>query len=117
MPALPLGGFQIRIIREAIYHWDGGAFFGVVPKTLWSEKLPSDELNRVRVSFNCYLVETGDHTILIETGGTGKTNERAREHGDRLYSASAAGTHCGRRHRPRAYRHRSEHAPALGPLQ
>jgi glyoxylase-like metal-dependent hydrolase (beta-lactamase superfamily II) len=79
MPALPLGGFQIRIIREAIYHWDGGAFFGVVPKTLWSEKLPSDELNRVRVSFNCYLVETGDHTILIETGGTGKTNERARE--------------------------------------
>jgi glyoxylase-like metal-dependent hydrolase (beta-lactamase superfamily II) len=41
--------------------------------------MPADDLNRVQVSFNCYLVETGDHTILIETGGSGNTDERARE--------------------------------------
>src|ERR1019366_6690144 len=55
--------------RDSVYWWDGGALFGVVPKTLWSRKTPVDELNRIPLAFNCYLIRTGDHTILIETGG------------------------------------------------
>jgi len=53
--------------------------FGVVPKTLWNQKLRADELNRVPLAFNCYLIRTGEHTILIETGGGDKMDARARE--------------------------------------
>jgi glyoxylase-like metal-dependent hydrolase (beta-lactamase superfamily II) len=53
--------------------------FGVVPKTLWSKHLPSDEFNRIEVAFNCFVVETDGHRILIETGGGVRHDERARE--------------------------------------
>ncbi|MEX2264037.1 MAG: MBL fold metallo-hydrolase [Bryobacteraceae bacterium] len=77
--SIALGDFRITLIREGVYHWDGGALFGVVPKTLWSRKLPSDEQNRVALAFNCYLIETGGHTVLVETGGGDKMDARARE--------------------------------------
>jgi glyoxylase-like metal-dependent hydrolase (beta-lactamase superfamily II) len=53
--------------------------FGVVPKTLWSRKIAADELNRIPLAFNCYLIRTGDHTILVETGGGDKMDARFRE--------------------------------------
>ncbi len=43
--------------------------FGVVPKTLWSRHQPCDELNRIELAFNCFVVENGQTRILIETGG------------------------------------------------
>ncbi len=73
-----MGGFEITCIRTEHYHWDGGAIFGVVPKTLWSKKTPADESNRVEMAFNCYVIRTGDHTILVETGEGGKMDEKAR---------------------------------------
>ena len=74
-----VGDFELTLVRDSTYWWDGGAMFGVVPKTLWSRKTPVDELNRVPLGFNCYLIRTGDHTILIETGGGDKMDPRARE--------------------------------------
>jgi glyoxylase-like metal-dependent hydrolase (beta-lactamase superfamily II) len=74
-----LGDFEITLIRDAIYWWDGGAMFGVVPKTLWSRKTPVDELNRVPLGLNCYVVRTGDHTVLIETGAGDKPDAVFRE--------------------------------------
>lgn len=53
--------------------------FGVVPKTLWSKHEPSDELNRIEAGFNCFVIETEAHRILIETGGGIRHDERARE--------------------------------------
>ena len=79
MPGIALGGFEIHLIREGVYHWDGGALFGVVPKTLWSRKIAADELNRIPLAFNSYLIRTDEHTILIETGGGDKMDARARE--------------------------------------
>ncbi len=79
MSGVVLGDFEISLIRESIYWWDGGAFFGVVPKTLWSRKIAADELNRIPAGFNSYLIRTGEHSILIETGGGGKMDARARE--------------------------------------
>jgi glyoxylase-like metal-dependent hydrolase (beta-lactamase superfamily II) len=79
MPGAVLGSFEISLIRESTYWWDGGAFFGVVPKTLWSRRTAADEMNRIPAGFNCYLIHTDEHTILIETGGGDKMDARARE--------------------------------------
>ncbi len=79
MSGVVLGDFEISLIRESTYWWDGGAFFGVVPKTLWSRKIAADELNRIPAGFNSYLIRTGDHSSLVETGGGDKMDARARE--------------------------------------
>ena len=77
--SLTLGDFRITSVRAGSYWWDGGAMFGVVPKTLWSKQIPSDDQNRIEAGFNCFVVETGDQTILIETGGGTRHDDRARE--------------------------------------
>jgi glyoxylase-like metal-dependent hydrolase (beta-lactamase superfamily II) len=79
MTTLAVGDFEISHIRDGEYWWDGGVIFGVVPKTLWGRKIPADELNRIPLAFNCYLIRTGEHTILLDTGCGGKVDERARE--------------------------------------
>ena len=49
------------------------------PQDAVEPELPADELNRVPLAFNCYLIRTPDHNILIETGGGDKMDARARE--------------------------------------
>jgi glyoxylase-like metal-dependent hydrolase (beta-lactamase superfamily II) len=78
MSRVAVGDFQITLVRAGVYYWDGGAFFGVVPRTLWSRQLPPDERNLVPLAFNCYVIENGEHTVLIETGGGDKMDDRAR---------------------------------------
>ena len=43
MPSLTLGEFELSIFSDGTYPLDGGAFFGVVPKVMWSRKAESDE--------------------------------------------------------------------------
>jgi glyoxylase-like metal-dependent hydrolase (beta-lactamase superfamily II) len=74
-----LGNFEIALVRDSVYWWDGGAIFGVVPKTLWSRHVAADESNRIPVAFNCYVIRDGDHTVLVETGAGDKMDARARE--------------------------------------
>jgi glyoxylase-like metal-dependent hydrolase (beta-lactamase superfamily II) len=76
MHRLYLGDFELTALSDGIYHLDGGAYFGVVPKVLWEKKLPADEKNRVRTGLNSVLVRTGDHNILIETGIGNKLPEK-----------------------------------------
>lgn len=78
MSRVALGDFEITLVRAGFYWWDGGAIFGVVPRTLWSKKFAPDELNRIRLGFNCYVIRTGKHSILIETGAGDKLDSRAR---------------------------------------
>ena len=75
---ITVGDFEIARVNAAEHWWDGGTFFGVVPKTLWSRKVQPDEANRIRLAFNCYLIRTREHNILIETGLGDKRDARAR---------------------------------------
>ena len=82
MQRLSLGEFELTAVSDGFYYLDGGAFFGVVPKVLWSRKLPADERNRVAAGLNSLVVRTGDHTVLIETGIGNKLSEKmAKIHG------------------------------------
>ena len=55
-------------IEAGNFKLDGGAMFGVVPKTLWEQTNPADEKNRIEMASRCLLVEEGDKLILIDTG-------------------------------------------------
>ena len=79
MSRAALGDFEITLVRAGFYWWDGGAMFGVVPKTLWGKKFEADQLNRVRMGFNCYVIRTGQHSILVETGVGDKPDSKARQ--------------------------------------
>jgi glyoxylase-like metal-dependent hydrolase (beta-lactamase superfamily II) len=63
-----LGDFELTVVSDGTYFLDGGAFFGVVPKTMWSKKVTPDEQNRLDAGLNSLLVRTGKKNILIETG-------------------------------------------------
>jgi glyoxylase-like metal-dependent hydrolase (beta-lactamase superfamily II) len=63
-----LGDFELTIVSDGTYFLDGGAFFGVVPKTLWSKKVTADDQNRLDAGLNSLLIRTGKKNILVETG-------------------------------------------------
>ena len=71
-----LGDFELTILSDGTYSSDGGAFFGVVPKTMWSKKVVADEQNRIVVGLNSLLVRTGRKNILIETGIGNKLSDK-----------------------------------------
>jgi len=62
------GDYRIEIVPDAEFGLDGGAMFGVVPRTLWAQSCPPDEHNRIRMNMNCLFIEAGQERILIETG-------------------------------------------------
>ena len=68
MHRITLGDFELTVVSDGTYFLDGGAFFGVVPKTMWSKKVAPDEQNRLDAGLNSLLVRTGTKNILIETG-------------------------------------------------
>jgi glyoxylase-like metal-dependent hydrolase (beta-lactamase superfamily II) len=63
-----IGDFELTVVSDGTYFLDGGAFFGVVPKTMWSRKAAPDEQNRLDAGLNSLLIRTGSKNILVETG-------------------------------------------------
>jgi len=76
MQRMTLGDFELTALSDGIYYLDGGAFFGIVPKVLWSKRVPFDADNRVPTGLNSVLVRTGDKNVLIETGVGNKLAEK-----------------------------------------
>lgn len=93
----PLGDCELTVVTDRTYRLDGGAFFGVVPKTLWNRQAPCDERNLIRCGLNSLIVRRERETVLIETGAGNKLNERQMLHWgvdprrDYLERLSAAG--------------------------
>jgi glyoxylase-like metal-dependent hydrolase (beta-lactamase superfamily II) len=76
MHRITLGDFELTVVSDGTYFLDGGALFGVVPKTMWSKKAMPDEQNRLDAGLNSLLVRTGEKNILIETGIGNKLSDR-----------------------------------------
>jgi glyoxylase-like metal-dependent hydrolase (beta-lactamase superfamily II) len=74
-----VGDFELTVCTDGTYKLDGGAMFGVVPKTLWQKRAAADELNRILLGLNTVVVRTGRHTVVIETGIGNKQPAKLRE--------------------------------------
>lgn len=67
---------QIHVIDAGHFKLDGGAMFGVVPKTIWNKQMPADENNLCSWAMRCLLVDTGKQLILIDSGMGNKQDAR-----------------------------------------
>ena len=76
MHRMALGDFELTIFSDGTYPLDGGAFFGVIPRVMWSKRVTADEQNFVRAGLNSLLIRTGKETVLVETGMGNKLSER-----------------------------------------
>lgn len=59
---------KLQVIHAGNFMLDGGAMFGVVPKSIWQKINPPNELNLCNWAMRCLLIETGNRKILIDTG-------------------------------------------------
>lgn len=71
---------KIHTINTGLFKLDGGAMFGVVPKSMWSKINEPDENNMCTWAMRCLLVEEGERKILIDTGIGDKQDARFRSH-------------------------------------
>ena len=71
---------QLFPIHTGNLKLDGGAMFGVVPKTIWNKAYPSDENNLINLAMRCLLVVEGDRRILIDNGIGDKQDEKFLGH-------------------------------------
>jgi len=62
-----LGDMELISLSDGLIHLDGGAMFGIVPKTLWEKKAPADARNRVTLAMRPLLVR-GARTMIIDAG-------------------------------------------------
>lgn len=67
---------QLYSIPTGFFKLDGGAMFGVVPKSIWNKLNPADENNMCTWSMRCLLVEDNNRLVLIDTGIGNKQNEK-----------------------------------------
>jgi len=67
---------KIYPIEAGNFKLDGGAMFGVVPKTIWNKTNPADENNLIDIAARCMLIEDGNRLILIDTGMGNKQSEK-----------------------------------------
>ena len=74
-----IGNYDVTMIDAGRYKLDGGAMFGVVPRTLWQKENPPDEKNRITMSLNTLLLVGDGKIILVDTGVGDKFTDKFRE--------------------------------------
>ncbi len=63
-------------IETGNFKLDGGAMFGVVPKSIWNRTNPADDNNLIDIAARCLLIEDGNRLILIDTGMGNKQSDK-----------------------------------------
>jgi glyoxylase-like metal-dependent hydrolase (beta-lactamase superfamily II) len=76
---MKFGALEIFLVSDGRFRLDGGAMFGVVPKTLWSKQTTPDERNRITLGLNCLLIRAAGKTLLVETGVGNKLSPKLAE--------------------------------------
>lgn len=93
-PPLRGWGAELFVINTGLFKLDGGAMFGVVPKTIWGKTNPADEQNLCTLAMRCLLVKDENRLILIDTGIGNKQSEKFFNyyylHGDDMLQSSLA---------------------------
>ncbi|MBK7684476.1 MAG: MBL fold metallo-hydrolase [Bacteroidetes bacterium] len=67
---------KLHTINTGFFKLDGGAMFGVVPKTMWQKLNPPDENNMCTWAMRCLLIEDGNKLILVDNGIGNKQDEK-----------------------------------------
>jgi glyoxylase-like metal-dependent hydrolase (beta-lactamase superfamily II) len=67
---------KLYTIDTGFFKLDGGAMFGVVPKTIWNKLNPADENNLCSWALRCLLIEDGNRLILVDTGNGDKQDAK-----------------------------------------
>jgi len=71
---------KLHTIDTGLFKLDGGAMFGVVPKSMWQKLNPPDENNMCSWAMRCLLIEDGQRLILIDNGMGNKQDEKFMGH-------------------------------------
>lgn len=71
---------KLYSINTGYFKLDGGAMFGVVPKSIWNKINPADENNMCSWALRCLLIEDGDRLILVDNGNGNKQDAKFFSH-------------------------------------
>lgn len=74
-----LGSLELISLSDGFFALDGGAMFGIVPKTLWAKRLPPDDANRIPLGMRPLIVRNGDTTLLIDAGCGDKMDAKSAD--------------------------------------
>ena len=74
-----LGNLELTLCTDGTFLLDGGAMFGVVPKTLWSRRTLADVNNNILLGLNALVIRTASALVVIETGLGNKLSPKMRE--------------------------------------
>lgn len=74
-----LGDFELITLSDGFFGLDGGAMFGVVPRTLWERRLPPDDANRIPLGMRPLIVRIGGKTVIIDAGCGDKMDAKSTE--------------------------------------
>ncbi len=89
---LSWGSLELTLLHDGPFKLDGGAMFGVVPRTLWEKRTPPDDRNRIQLAMRPLLVHGDWGRMLIDCGAGDKMSEKERDiYGlDRSHALDAA---------------------------
>jgi methylmalonyl-CoA epimerase len=73
------GAFELVSLHDGLFGLDGGAMFGVVPRTLWAPLAPPDERNRILLAMRPLLVKADWGRMIIDCGAGDKMQARQRD--------------------------------------
>lgn len=73
-----LGDLELISLSDGFFRLDGGAMFGVVPRTLWESRLPPDDRNRIPLGMRPLIVR-GERTMLIDAGCGDKMDAKSAD--------------------------------------
>lgn len=71
-----VGRYNISAIECGYLGLDGGAMFGVVPKTLWQKTNPADEMNRIKLAMRAMLIQGEGKNIIVDCGAGNKLSDK-----------------------------------------